>query len=75
MNDLRTSIARLHRSARRLSQQWADTQQVWDDKVSREFAEEFLWPIMPQIKLSLAAIHEMAEVVERAQRECEDRSE
>ena len=74
MSELRASATRLQKSAHRLGQRWADASQSWQDQVSREFEEEFLWPIMPQIKLSLAAIHEMADVLEKAQRECEDRS-
>jgi hypothetical protein len=74
MSELRASATRLQKSAHWLGQRWADTSQTWQDQVSREFAEEFLWPIMPQIKLSLAAIQEMADVLDKAQRECEDRS-
>ena len=71
--DLNSSVTRLQKAARRLNERWAETKEVWDDKMSREFEEEFLWPIMPQLKLSIATIHEMAEVLDNAHRECEDR--
>lgn len=72
MSELYSSVTRLQKSVRRMKDRWTATQQQWNDKVSREFEEEFLQPIIPQIKLSLAAIHEMAEVLETARRECED---
>ena len=71
--DLNSSVTRLQKAARRLSERWAETKEVWDDKMSREFEEEFLLPIMPQLKLSAAAIHELADVLDNAHHECDDR--
>ena len=72
-SDLHSSVTRLQKAARRLNERWDHAKEVWDDTMSREFEEEFLWPITPQLKLSVASIYEMAEVLENARRECEDR--
>jgi hypothetical protein len=74
-NDLHSSITRLQKAARRMSQRWAETKEAWDDPVSREFEEKVVWSILPQVKLSIAAIHEMSEILDGARRECEDRFE
>lgn len=71
--DLKSSVTRLQKSARRIQERWMATKEHWDDPVSREFEEEYLQPIVPQIKLALAAVHEMAEVLDNAERECDDR--
>ena len=71
--DVNSSITRLQRASRRLAERWADTNEHWNDNMSREFEEEFLRPILPQLKLSIASIHEIAEVLDNARRECEDR--
>ena len=71
--ELNSSVTRLQKAARRLSERWAETKEVWNDKMSREFEEEFLWPIAPHLKLSIASIHELSEVLDHSGRECDDR--
>jgi hypothetical protein len=72
-SDLQSSITRLQKAARRINDRWAEAKDQWDDPVSRDFEEEYLWTILPQIKLSIAAIHEMSQLLQDAHRECEDR--
>lgn len=70
--DLDSGVSRLQKSVRRIHERWAATKEYWNDQVSRDFEEEFLQPIVPRIKLALAAVHEMAELFHDAERECED---
>ena len=71
--DLDSGVSRLQKSVRRINERWAATKEYWNDQVSREFEEEFLQPIVPRIKLTLAAVHTMAELFHDAESECEDR--
>jgi hypothetical protein len=71
--DLHSSASRLQKSARRLKERWIETKELWDDPVSREFQEKVLEPIDQQVRLALAAIHQMAEVFHDAEQNCEDR--
>ncbi len=70
--DLNSGVSRLQKSLRQINERWAATKECWNDQVSREFEEEFLQPIVPRIKLTLAAVHAMAELFHDAERECED---
>jgi hypothetical protein len=71
--DLNSGVSRLQKSLRQINERWAATKENWNDQVSREFEEKFLQPIVPRIKLTLAAVHTMAELFHDAENECEDR--
>ena len=70
--DLNSGVSRLQKSLRHINERWAATKEHWNDQVSREFEEEFLQPLVPRIKLTLAAVHAMAELFHDAENECED---
>ena len=71
--DLTTGAAKLNKSVEILQESWADTKEHWDDENSRNFEENYLDPLGPQIKMALDAINRVAEVLQRAERECQDR--
>ena len=73
--DLNTGAGRLLRANKELKQRWAETKQLWDDGNSRKFEEEFLQPLGPEIQLAIAAVQRLAELLEKAEKECEDRCE
>ena len=70
--DLSSGAGQLTRAANKLRERWADTKNHWNDENSRQLEEHHLQPLVPQIQMTLAALQRLAEVLERAERECED---
>lgn len=70
VGDLVTGAAKLSGSLKNLHLHWDDTKQHWQDAAARRFEEDHLVPIEPKVHLMLDAIARLAEVLERAQREC-----
>ena len=71
IGDLNSGSARLHVALKNLLLRWEQTKEVWTDQTSRTFEEEHLVPIEPQVKTTLETIGRLAEVLDKAQRECE----
>ncbi|MEO8498338.1 MAG: hypothetical protein ABI614_25020 [Planctomycetota bacterium] len=71
--DLHTGTIQLTRAARDLREQWNATSEYWKDKNSDDFDEKHVQPLAPKITLLLAAVNSLSEVLERAERELEDR--
>jgi hypothetical protein len=69
--DLYTHAARLRKSTEELQIGWQETQELWDDAVSRSFCERHLEPLGPAVKLSLDAISRMQQLLKQIQQECE----
>ena len=72
--DLQTGINRLQRETRTLQERWTQTKESWKDQRCREFEETYLEPLLPTLKLTLAAIHELQELVQSLEQECGDQS-
>lgn len=72
--DFQTGVGRLQRETKRLKDSWRETKVHWNDAAAKQFEEKYLEPLIPNIKLALAAIHELAEVVDDAERECGDKN-
>lgn len=70
--DLTTSTGRLQRSMAELKDKWTETKEHWNDATSGEFAERYLDPLVPQLTLAFSAIHRLAELLEQAERACDD---
>jgi hypothetical protein len=70
--DLVTGLGRIQRAAADLKEQWLESRVQWDDKARRDFERNHLQTLAPQITLVAAAVHEMAEILERAEKELED---
>ncbi len=70
--DLVTGMGRLRRASAQLRERWADTKQYWNDETARQFEERYLVPLDPKLTLTLAAVGRLAEVLEQAERDCED---
>ena len=71
-SDLITPATRLQRATKKVQDKWREARSEWDDNVSQRFQEKYLEPIVPQMQLTLAAIHELMQVLEEAQAETED---
>lgn len=70
--DLVTGIGRIQRAAAQLKEKWLDTRSHWDDKARRDFEKNHLQSLPSQITMVVAAVHELAEVLEKAEKELED---
>ncbi len=70
--DMNTGAAKLNKALEALKESWAETIETWEDQNARSFQEEHLEPIGPAIKMALDSTNRLAEVLARAQRECED---
>ncbi|MCA9184026.1 MAG: hypothetical protein R3E01_33865 [Pirellulaceae bacterium] len=70
--DLQSGIGRLQKETTHLQKRWAETKLHWDDQACREFESKYLSPLIPILQSTLAAIHEMVEVVDDAQKACSD---
>jgi hypothetical protein len=70
--DLHTGAARLHEALELLEDAWGAAKVHWDDGTSQNFQENHLDPIVPKIRATLDAVNRLAEVLARAQRECEE---
>jgi hypothetical protein len=69
--DLNSGAAKLLDAADALALNWNDAKEFWRDENARNVEENHLRPIGEAIKAALGAIHRLAEVLDRAQRECE----
>jgi hypothetical protein len=70
--DLQTGTARLQRAATDLKDQWMATRTHWSDNNCRQFEQQFLQPLGPLIQQTLAAIHRISDVLEKAEHDCSD---
>ncbi len=70
--DLNTGMGRLNQAFAHLKEKWAEAKTHWHDEASRQFEEQHLRPIPTQLQLTVAAVNRLAEVLEKAERECED---
>lgn len=71
--DIFSSIGRFQRATARLREKWAEAQSQWNDQTSRDFEKAYLQPLPARITLTVAAIQKMADVLQQAVRDLEDR--
>lgn len=70
--DLITALGNLQKSTSKLKHKWADTKEHWNDTTQRQFEEDFLAPLAPNVTLAIAAIHRLSDILEEAFHECEE---
>ncbi len=68
--DLVSGATKLSESLKNLMLHWQETKDQWQDVASRRFEEDHLAPLEPKVHLTLDAISRLADVLERAQRDC-----
>jgi hypothetical protein len=68
--DLNTGAAKLELGMDSLQKAAAEVGTRWDDEAFRGFQSDYLEPLEPRIRRALDAIHRLAEVLARAEREC-----
>jgi hypothetical protein len=69
--DLTTGTAKIASSYKTMRVHWDATKDEWHDANQRHFEERFLNPLEPQLNSALEAISRLAEILSRAERECE----
>lgn len=70
--DLSTGTMRLTKAAKALREQWDQTRPLWNDANAADFERDVLHPLTPQINLTLSAIHRMAQLLDKVERDCWD---
>ena len=71
--DLIGGVGRLQRASAKLKEHWQDAKSHWNDRASQEFEKHHLQPLPAQLILAVAAIHKLADVLQQAVQELEDR--
>ena len=69
--DLTTGAAKISSAWKTLRVHWEDTKEHWQDGNRQRFEENYIDPIEPQIAATLEAIGRLAEVLQKAERDCE----
>jgi hypothetical protein len=69
--DLHTGPAKINSAYKTLRLQWESTKEHWHDANCRRFEENYIDPLEPEIRNALEAIGNLAELLGRAERECE----
>ena len=70
--DLVSGLGRLKHAAAELREQWLAAKAHWTDQVSRDFEKNHLQQLPGQITLAVAAVQQLAELLEQAERDLED---
>ncbi len=70
--DLVTGLGRMKRSTAKLKESWLELKTHWNDKASQDFEKNYLQTLAPQITLAAAAVHELRDVIEQAEKDLED---
>lgn len=70
--DLQTSVGRLQKETKRLRDHWEQTKKHWQDQAAQDFEEKYLAPLIPALQVTLAAVYELVEVIEEAEKQCGD---
>jgi hypothetical protein len=66
--DLQTGIQRLQKETKRLREKWEATKDFWKDQAACDFEQKYLQPLDPTLRLTLAAVYELAEIIAEAEK-------
>ncbi|MFM8578165.1 MAG: hypothetical protein ACKOCN_05120 [Planctomycetaceae bacterium] len=75
IGDLSSGASKLALSLKLLEQKWESARSSWDDATSRQFHEEHIETLHPDVKDMLEAVGRLAEVLHRAARDVSDQHE
>jgi hypothetical protein len=70
--DLISGLGRLKHAAAELREAWLAAKSHWTDQVSRDFEKNHLQHLPTEITLAVAAVQELGDVLEQAEKELED---
>ncbi len=69
--DLTSGTAKIASAYKTMRVHWEDTKEHWHDANRKRFEETYLDPLEPQIAATLEAIGRLAEILAKAERDCE----
>ena len=70
--DFNTGISVLEDALKTLQAIRLETGALWRDETSRKFQEAYLDPLEPKVRRVVDAVHGLAEVMQKAERDCGD---
>lgn len=70
--DLVSGLGRVQRTSAQLKERWLAARTHWRDQSARDFEQNFLQELAPQISLVVGAVYEFAELMERAEKALAD---
>ena len=62
----------LGKGMKELQHRWAETKTVWDDKVSQQFEDNFLFPLEMDMKNAVAAMDRIGILLQSIKRDCSE---
>ena len=68
--DLYSGAALIRTGMQQIEQTWQKSSEEWDDEVSRRFSEQYLEPLVPEVKLALGAVAHMQLLLDEIRRDC-----
>jgi hypothetical protein len=68
--DPSAAAAKLELAMETLSRARIEALSLWDDEMSRDFEAQNLAPLEPVLRRALDAIHHLAELLSKAERDC-----
>ena len=69
--DFTGETAKMRSALETLEVAWDATENHWNDKARKQFEENHIRPLVPQVKASLDAANRLADVLRQAVRACE----
>jgi hypothetical protein len=69
--DLTSGAAKISSAYKKMRLSWESTKEYWHDQNQAHFEREYLDPLEPQLAAALDAISALADVIGRAERDCE----
>lgn len=71
--DLNTGLGQLSHAFSQLRERLNESQADWNDSARQQFEKEHLNEIPNRLQLLVAAVQRLSEVLEKAEKDCEDR--
>ena len=69
--DLHTGATQIRKGLELVQETWEESLDQWNDVVSERFQEQYLEPLVPEIKLALDTISRMQLLLNEVQRDLE----
>lgn len=70
--DLNTDTLRIQKATAELQRVWQEVRQAWRDESAERFAQQYLEPLIPHVRLLLTAAYELTQTLDKAERACRD---
>lgn len=68
--DMSAGSGQLHAAYKLLALHWEATRPQWNDRPAREFEDQFLTPLEPQVRLVLERMNRLGQLFVQARQDC-----